>query len=172
MPSSILLICTANICRSPVAEWLLRDHLDKAGLDDWVVSSAGTWGVAPYRAPRSCIELMAERGLDLSGHRARLLDPAHLQAADLVLCLAPEHVEDIRKNFPQFSARVHLLAQMAGERRGVKDPYGQSLSAYREMLDDVDSLIKRGLERIIGLANLSRSLDEAQAEAPAGCDIP
>lgn len=149
--SRVIVVCTANICRSPVAEWLLRDHLKNADLDGWTVSSAGTRGVAPYGAPRPCIDMMAERGLDLSGHRARLLEPAHLQAADLVLCLAPEHVEDIGNNFPQFSARVHLLAQMAGERRGVKDPYGQSLAAYREMLDDVDSLIERGLDRIVQL---------------------
>ena len=46
----IMVVCTANICRSPVAETLLRDRLEKEGLADWEVSSAGTWAETGQRA--------------------------------------------------------------------------------------------------------------------------
>jgi protein-tyrosine phosphatase len=67
----ILFICTANICRSPVAEGLLRRRLEDEGLADWTVSSAGTWAQLRRGAASTSVELLAGRDIDISDHRAR-----------------------------------------------------------------------------------------------------
>ncbi|MDO9379203.1 MAG: hypothetical protein Q7T56_10170 [Nocardioidaceae bacterium] len=86
--SSILFVCTGNVCRSPLAELLLRSRLDDAGLSGIRVASAGT--DAPVGAEMDPLtqEVAADMGLDGSVHRARMLDRAMLEDADLVLTAA------------------------------------------------------------------------------------
>lgn len=148
----ILIVCTANICRSPVGEAVLRDRLQKRGLSDWVVRSAGTWAQVERGASRYSIQVLADRGLDLSSHRARLIENQHLQAADLVLCMEQGHVEALQAEFPAHKHKVHLLSEMAGKRYSIYDPYGQPLAAYQAMVDEITEIIDEGLERIITLA--------------------
>jgi protein-tyrosine phosphatase len=89
----VLLLCTANQCRSPMAEVLLRRHLDRVGVDARV-SSAGLYaGGSP--ATSHGIATMADRGLDLDGHRSRQVDAALVAAADLVVGMAREHVREV-----------------------------------------------------------------------------
>ncbi|MBK8431091.1 MAG: hypothetical protein IPL28_07245 [Chloroflexi bacterium] len=72
----ILAICTANICRSPVVEAVLRNRLQAQGLNDWEVSSAGTWATQRRSASEFSVEVVQEReGLDLTRHQSRGLRP-------------------------------------------------------------------------------------------------
>ena len=80
----ILVVCTANVCRSPVAEALIGEKIARNQLSDWSVSSAGTWAMGPPTASAYSVQCMAERGLDIRDHRARKVDDALLEKADLV----------------------------------------------------------------------------------------
>lgn len=148
----ILLICTANICRSPVAEAILRRRLEERGREDIAVSSAGTWAIAERGAAYYSVKLMEERGFDLSGHISRMVEASHLDKADLVLCMEAGHVEALKTEFPTYSGKIHLLTEMAGANYSIPDPYGQSKEAYREMIIELTQTIDAGLERIISLA--------------------
>jgi protein-tyrosine phosphatase len=151
MPN-VLVVCTANICRSPVAEVLLRDRLQKRDPNTWTVESVGTWAQVDRSAAEYSVQLMAEQGFDLTEHRARLLDETTLQTADLVLCMESGHVEAIRAEFPAYAAKVHLLSAMVGEYYNIRDPYGQPIEAYRHMATEIASIIDSGLDRIMELA--------------------
>src|SRR5437879_12640152 len=85
---TILLVCTGNICRSPLAAALLERALNERGLDAIEVSSAGTgaWDGAPVSEGAYLVGL--ERGLDLSGQRAQLLTRQMVDEADLILTIA------------------------------------------------------------------------------------
>lgn len=156
----ILVICTANICRSPVAEVLLRDRLGKREMDGWTVSSAGTWALLERGAARYSVELMAEQGFDLTGHRAIMVGRGHLEAADLVLCMASGHAEALRAEFPEYATKVHLISEMVGMNYSIKDPYGGPMEMYREMVAELTGLIESGLDRIIELALETAGSDE------------
>src|SRR5437879_8944326 len=84
----ILLVCTGNICRSPLAAALLERALVERGIEGLAVASAGTgaWDGAPVSEGAYLVGL--ERGLDLSGHRARLLTRELVDGADLILTMA------------------------------------------------------------------------------------
>jgi protein-tyrosine phosphatase len=152
--SNILVVCTANICRSPVAEAVLRDRLHKQGLSDWTVASAGTWAEPNRSAATFSRQLMAAQGISLDEHRSRMVTEEDLAAAALVLVMESGHAEALRAEFPQHAAKIFLLAEMAGPRYSVTDPYGGPLSAYQDMVKEITGLIEKGLPRIVKLAQV------------------
>ena len=90
--TSILVICTGNICRSPISEGLLRDALERRfGAAAPGVSSAGTSGLEGSGAMPESVQAASELGIDIAGHVARRLTPAMASEADLLLCMASDH---------------------------------------------------------------------------------
>lgn len=137
-PLHILVVCTGNTCRSPLAEALLRSALGTRGS----VSSAGTgaWEGAPATEGAYLVGL--ENGLDLSGHRAQMLTRELVAAADLILTMSRHHaarVADLGGG-----GRVHLLGEFAGRTGAeaeVSDPFGGDLDAYREAYVELADLV-------------------------------
>lgn len=155
----ILFVCTANICRSPVAAALLKQKLDANGRaqSDWVVQSAGTWATIKRGPARFSVQLMAARGIDIRQHRANMIDDAFMAQADLILCMETGHVEALKIEFPQFQERIFTLSEMADKPYSIPDPYGGPIGDYRRMIADVEKLIEAGFEQIVALAKENAS---------------
>lgn len=156
MPS-VLFVCTANICRSPVAEvlfqaWLRRQEVPGA----WRVSSAGTWASAGANASIYSQQVVAQRGLSLAQHKARAVDAAMLAASDVVLCMAHGHREALHVEFPQHAARIHLWTALAGPGYDVADPFGGSLAGFDHMATEMEELVEKTGARIVELARASQ----------------
>ena len=152
MPS-IVFVCTANICRSPVAAALFADWLrQQPDAAAWQVSSAGTWADEGAPASTYSSEVLATLGLDLSQHRSRRVDRAMVAAADLVLCMTRSQREAMWADFPEFAGRIQLLSAMAGPAYDIADPYGGPREGYVEMVADVRQLLLAGRPRILALA--------------------
>lgn len=150
--ANILIVCTANICRSPVASALLLDRLKKRGLKEWDVSSVGTWAHIRRGAADNSILVMAQYGLDISSHEARLVNGQFMQEADLVLCMETGHKESLRVEFPHQAYKIFLLTEMIGQSYSIHDPYGEPLESYQRMAIELTELIDDGMDRIIQLA--------------------
>lgn len=148
----ILVICTANICRSPVAAALLRDRLRQRGLSDWTVGSAGTWAMAARPASRYSVEVMSRHGYNIADHRATMIDESLLRGADLALTMEDGHAEALRAEFPAQAHKVFMLTEMIGRNYNIPDPYGGPPEEYQRMYDGLMEVIDAGLERIIALA--------------------
>lgn len=147
----ILVVCTANICRSPVAAALLKDRLAESGLEDWTVSSAGTWAIAQRGAAHNSQVVMEQYGFDISGHMARMVERPYLEKADLILCMEEGHVEALMIEFPDQAHKIYPITAMAGLTYSIDDPYGRSLVEYQKMAAELAGIIDRGLDRIIEL---------------------
>lgn len=146
----ILLVCTGNSCRSPLAEVMLRDRLDEhPTLGDLRVGSAGTaaWEGSPASEGSYLVAL--ERGLDLSAHRARQLGSALLAEADLVLTMSRSHAVDVIALGG--SGKVFTLVEFAREVTGppdVADPIGGDLAQYRRTAEMLDGLLAKVVARL------------------------
>ena len=151
--SVILVCCTANVCRSPMAAALLRQRLAAKKLDArYRVLSAGIWATEGAPASDNAIATMAERGIDIGDHRSRSLETEDVAGTDLILVMTREHARLIRHTWSQYAWKVHLLSEMTGKRRDVADPYRGSMDEYRACADVMSRYIDDGVERILELA--------------------
>lgn len=147
----ILLVCSGNTCRSPLAAAMLRARLaEEPRLAHVRVSSAGTaaWDGAPVSEGSYLVAL--ERGLDLSSHRARMLTAAIVERADLILTMSDAHA--VRVADLGGTGKVHSLAGWAGHPAGIRDvpdPYGGSVTVYRETAMQLDRLLEPVVRRLI-----------------------
>ena len=147
---SILLVCTGNICRSPLAASLLERALGERATEGITVSSAGTgaWDGAPVSEGAYLVGL--ERGLDLSGHRARLLTRELVEQADLILTMARHHRARVDELGGE--GRVFVLGEYAGregDEAEVSDPFGGDLDVYRDTCSELEALLQAAVERIV-----------------------
>ncbi len=132
-----------------MAEAIARRVAAERGFTDVEISSAGTGAWDGSGASEGALLVALERGLDLSGHRARLLTPELLTRADLVLVMGNGHLEQVEELGG--AGKTHLLTAFAsngGTARGVADPFGGELETYRQTFDELDRAIRLAFDRI------------------------
>jgi len=143
---NILTVCTGNICRSPLAEGILKKML---GGRPTKIYSAGTHAINGNSASEFAIISAKENGIDISGHIARLLDPGIVLDSDIILCMELSHLEWVLSLEPSAYKRVYNLADFSSRNKRLKsisDPYGCSLREYRECFKDIETCLANFIE--------------------------
>ncbi|MHB1296420.1 MAG: arsenate reductase/protein-tyrosine-phosphatase family protein [Anaerolineae bacterium] len=157
----VLMVCSANVCRSPMAEHMLRRLIERADDGDRLrVASVGTWCAADLEASELAQRVMATQGYDLSQHRARNITQHDVDEADLILVMTRAHKQDIEQRFVRASDKTHLLSALTGRPRDVEDPHGQDAATYAQCRDGLWELLQRGYPRIVALATGKRGEGE------------
>jgi tRNA threonylcarbamoyl adenosine modification protein (Sua5/YciO/YrdC/YwlC family) len=143
----IVIVCTGNTCRSPMAETLLREQLrQKLGSEDAVrVLSAGVAAGVGSGASPQAVEVMGARNLDLTGHSSRPLDDAVMNVADLILTMTRGHRAAILAAWPNMQERVHTLRRDGGD---VTDPVGMPVECYQSCSEQIDQELSAWLEAL------------------------
>ena len=111
-PIRLLVVCSGNTCRSPMAEALLTAEFAAGGVDA-VVTSAGTEGPEGRPASNETIEVMAEIGFDMTGHQSRLIDGVDVDGADLILTMTRAQERAVEAGASRAPARVFGLGELA-----------------------------------------------------------
>lgn len=142
----ILLICSGNTCRSPMAEAILKS---KAPDGDWEISSAGLFAAEGSPATREAGAALEEMGLNIGGHRSRRLTPSLAEAADLLIAMEGWQADELCARYPHCRGHIFTLAELAGGGNDVADPYGGDGERYRHTAEQLRELIDRAWGEII-----------------------
>jgi protein-tyrosine phosphatase len=111
--TSILVVCSGNICRSPIAEALLRRAIERRDdVETPAIGSAGTIAMEGAPATREAVAAARELGVDITRHAARRLTDPMISGANLLLCMAAEHREEIEERVPDARDRTFTLKEL------------------------------------------------------------
>jgi protein-tyrosine phosphatase len=146
MIESILFVCTGNLCRSPMAEALMRARLAGKG-ERFGVASAGLAARVGEPASPEAIELLARRGLDFAAHRARQITREIAVEHDLILVMDHQQHRELLQRWPVLRGRVHLLDD-APEAGDIPDPWGQPLEVYEQVLARIEPALEAWVSRV------------------------
>lgn len=140
MIRNILVICIGNICRSPIAEGLLKRALPEAS-----VRSAGVGAMIGQPADPLARQLTQEQGFDISAHRAQSLTAWMVNEADIILTMDLEQKRFIEQKYATSKGKVFRLGEF--DKYDIPDPYMESLEVFRQtyglIAQGVDALVER-----------------------------
>lgn len=142
MIKNILVVCVGNICRSPMAEALLKVKLPKLN-----ASSAGIAALVDYPADPYTINLMREKNIDIDAHRSRQLDSELVFDADLILAMETSHIKHIQSNYLGSTGKVHLIGKWLGNRE-IKDPFKKDERAFRIAMENIEKGIDTWVDKL------------------------
>lgn len=142
MFDSILVICTGNICRSPIGERLLRKLLPSKQID-----SAGVGALVGYPADESAIRVAEKYNLSLDGHLAQKFTVAMGRHYDLLLVMEQHHLEKVSRIAPEVRGKTMLLGHWMNGKE-IPDPYRKSDEAFDSVYKLIDQCCNLWAEKL------------------------
>ncbi|MBC7556344.1 MAG: low molecular weight phosphotyrosine protein phosphatase [Chryseobacterium sp.] len=140
----ILMVCLGNICRSPLAEGILKSKLP----DDFTVESAGTINMHEGRSPDSrSIEVANKHGLDISNQKSKHLQASDLEDFDLIFCMDKNNLEDV-KSLATNESQLQKISLILNDRE-VPDPFwgiAKDFENTYQLLDEACKEISKNLK--------------------------
>jgi len=137
----VLVVCIGNICRSPMAEGLIRQMAP--GVQ---ISSAGLYALVGHSADPIAVEIMAAAGVDISAHRARMLNDAIARDADLILVMDDQQKQHLASLYPYTRGKVFKLGEAASQ--DIPDPYRQGPEMFRTAFSLIENGVNEWVKRI------------------------
>ncbi|AZK58390.1 protein tyrosine phosphatase [Klebsiella pneumoniae] len=142
MFNSILVLCTGNICRSPIAERILRDFFPEKEID-----SAGLGALVGKPADASAINVAEKKGISLQGHKGRQFTAEMGRRYQLILVMERMHLEQVSNIAPELRGKTMLLGHWNGN-KDIPDPYKKSDEAFDSVYKLIEQSCKCWISKI------------------------
>ncbi|HBC87857.1 MAG TPA: low molecular weight protein arginine phosphatase [Lentisphaeria bacterium] len=146
----ILFVCTGNTCRSPMAEAYFRSLCEKAGRDDIEVSSAGTFAGGGDCASQQTVAVMKDYGIDVSGHRSRMLSMDMVTGSDLIITMTDSHRQHIGSMLPAALKKTRNLLEFVQKKGNISDPFGGTEKVYGDCFCEMKEALDNLFLEVIG----------------------
>lgn len=152
---NVVFICTGNMCRSPMAEGILKARWRLLGKGELRVTSMGTSGIEGQPASEPSRELCRDNGIDIEAHRSRGLNPEELMDASIIFVMEPLQLKHMHLLFPAIRDKTFMLGAWPGKKTRkstIKDPIGRSMRVYRSVYNAIDDHITRIIPSLLTMA--------------------
>ena len=149
--NSLLFVCTANICRSPMAEGLMK-IIAREREESWDIQSAGVWAYSNQPAALNTLKILDEFGIDLSGHLSKSVSEDLMDNFNLILVMEKNHKDTLVTAFPDRSSKIFMLSEMEGSIKDIHDPIGGAIGDFRSMAQQINEILKNQFEKIYQLS--------------------
>ncbi len=150
---NILVVCSSNQCRSPMAASLLAQKLKEKAEGKFILRSAGTIAKTGQRPTLLSQEVMKDYGIDLSSHRSRPVTLELMEWADVVLAVTTDQLGDLHAMFPDFTEKVYLFTTFPEPDveglYGIEDPRGMNKEFYQQTVRDIMFHVDRILPKLL-----------------------
>jgi protein-tyrosine-phosphatase len=156
----LLIVCTGNTCRSPMAEGIAKKIVTEKGLGNFFISSAGIGTADGLPATDYAIEAAKHWDIDIQNHRSTVLTAQLAMESDLILAMAPEHADRIISMDKRLRDKTYLMKGFPipfshGQAR-VDDPIGGSLEQYNQTFLELDEILRKIFPKIIEISQAKK----------------
>ncbi|MEQ8820865.1 MAG: hypothetical protein RLY93_11525 [Sumerlaeia bacterium] len=168
----IVFLCTGNTCRSPMAQGLLQDYLDRNGIKHIEVRTAGVMTIDGLLPTAEAVQVMESASVEIDKHRSARLTPELLKKADLVLGMTPFHVQDAKRkavewgvdgvNDKTFLLKEYTKSDMKNYQ--INDPMGATLEVYKRVYREIKLAIDKLTEMDVIHAPMTEELKHERWE--------
>ena len=138
---NILVVCVGNICRSPMAEALLKQRYPHRNID-----SAGVGALVGHSADPAALEIMAGQEIDITNHVAKQIDEGLAKKADLIFTMSDSQTKWIEERWPFCRGKTFKLGHW--QDKDIADPYKHEMSAFQTAYQDIVVSLEQWADKI------------------------
>ena len=146
----IMFICTGNICRSAMAEGMLKKILQEEKMDVEVYS-CGIYAETGDEATYNAIDAMKEYDVDITSHKATNIRASKITEMDVILCATNSHKQNVLYLYPELKGKVYTMKEYVGydeKDLDIKDPWGYDLNVYKHCAKEIKECLEKIVEKL------------------------
>lgn len=138
---NILVVCVGNICRSPMAETLLKHRFPNKTID-----SAGVGALVGHPADPASLEIMSKQQMDISNHVAKQIDEGLAKKADIIFTMSDGQTKWIEERWPFCRGKTFKLGHWSD--KDIADPYKHDVSAFEAAYQDIVDYLEQWADKL------------------------
>lgn len=148
----IMFICTGNICRSAMAEGIMKKIVEDKNIDAKIYS-CGIYAETGDYATYNAIEAASQYDVDISSHRATNIRKSKIEEMDLILCATQSHKQSVIHLYPNLKEKVYTMKEYAkldknGQDLDIKDPWGYDINVYNNCAIEIEKCLQETIKRL------------------------